>query len=202
MQRVAVEDVEPESSGVERRRLSELLGTTDVAVNHYRLAPGEGFPAGLHAHADQEEVFVVLSGEATFETLVPADGDGEDAWEAREVTVAAVEAVRFPPGEFQSGQNRDDTELVALALGAPKESDDVRLPLDCPECGRRDVRLDVRADGLRFVCLDCGDERVPADCPDCGHDDLRVTLGDGTRTVVVCQGCGATFDDPPVRDDG
>jgi uncharacterized cupin superfamily protein len=48
-------------------RLSAALDATSVAINRYRLAPGEEFPGGLHAHADQEEVFVVLEGEATFD---------------------------------------------------------------------------------------------------------------------------------------
>lgn len=200
MERVAFADVEPEflGSGGDRRGLSGPLGTTHVAVNRYRLAPGEGFPGGLHAHAEQEEVFVVVEGEATFETYAPRD-DANRPDRGREVTVGAGEAVRFAPGEFQSGRNDGDGDLVAFAMGAPRDGGDVRLPLECPDCGRADVRLETDEGGPTFVCPDCEAERVPRACPACGHDDLRVVLGEGSRPVVACRGCGAEFEDPPVR---
>lgn len=203
MERVAFEDVEPErpGSGVERRGLSDPLGTTNLAVNRYRLAPGEGFPGGLHAHADQEEVFVVVEGEATFETYAPR-GDGNRPDRGDEVTVAAGEAIRFAPGEFQSGRNDADGDLVAFAMGAPRDTGDVRLPLEYPDCGRADVRLATDEGGPTFVCPDCDAERVPRACPACGHDDMRVVLGEEARPVVACRGCDAEFEDPPVRGDG
>lgn len=190
MRKVTIGETDPDllAEGVERRALSDPLGTTDVAINRYTVRPGDGLPAGLHAHADQEEVFVVLEGTATFETL-----DGE-------VTVDAREAVRFAPGEFQSGRNGGDDPLVVLALGAPRESDDVRLPVTCPECGHGDVRFETGAKEPAFVCPACGGERTPRPCPACGDDDLRVTLGDGDGTVVRCRGCGETYDEPPVRE--
>lgn len=192
MERVAVEDVDPDGDDddAERRRLSRALGTTDVAINRYRLPPGTGLPAGLHAHADQEEVFVVFDGTVTFETL-----DGER-------TVDAGEAIRFAPGEFQSGRNAAGAggDAVLLALGAPRESDDVRLPLACPACGRPDRRLEIEPDGATFVCPDCGTRRDALPCPECGHDDLRATLGEEGATVVACHGCGATFAEPPSRE--
>jgi len=189
MEKVDVDAVESDAgdSGIERWRLAEPLGTSDLAINRYRLAPGEGLPGGLHAHADQEEVFVVLSGEATFETL------------AGDVGVAAGEAVRFAPGEFQSGANGGDGDLVVLALGAPRDSEDVRIPVACPECGHGDVRLRTDDGDVRFVCPDCGASRVPGPCPECGTEDLRVTLGERGAVVVRCTGCAAEFDSPPVR---
>jgi uncharacterized cupin superfamily protein len=193
MERVDVKGVGSESpvDGVEVRRLTEPLGTTDLGLNHYRVSPGEGLPAGLHAHADQEEVFIILEGEATFETLVRGDGKRETA----ELTVTAGEAVRFAPGEFQSGNGRGEGPLVVLALGAPRGSEDVRLPLPCPDCGHPDTRLD--ADEMTFVCPACGDERTPGDCPDCGGADLRVALCDGD-VIVRCSDCGAEFAEPPL----
>ncbi|QLG64051.1 cupin domain-containing protein [Halorarum salinum] len=190
--------------GVYRRGLSGTLGTTDVAINRYRIAPDEGFPGGLHAHPDQEEVFVVLEGEATFETWVPrgegSGADGDVPGGADEVAVAAGEAARFAPGEFQSGRNEADSDLVALAVGAPRDGGDVRLPLPCPDCGHGDVRLDAGGEEFTFICPDCSAERVPAPCPDCGHDDLRATLSERDRPVARCWGCGAEFESAPVRD--
>jgi len=52
-----------------------------------------------------------------------------------EVTVSEGEVIRFAPGEFQSGKNDSDGEVVAFAMGAPRDSEDVRVPQDCPECG-------------------------------------------------------------------
>lgn len=82
---------------------------------------------------DQEEIFVVIDGEATFETL------------ECEVTVGKCEAIRFAPGEFQSGKNESDGELTVLAMGAPRDTEDIRIPADCPECQHDDLRLDTVA---------------------------------------------------------
>ena len=148
MERVSIDEVEPNAFGsdVDRRGLSEPLGATDVAINHYRLDPGERFSGGLHAHMDQEEVFVVVEGEATFETL------------EEPVTVGAGEAVRFAPGEFQSGKNDGDEPVVALALGAPQDSEDVRIPQECPECGHENMRAIPGDDGFDLRCPECGAE--------------------------------------------
>lgn len=168
-------------------RLGDALGSEHVAINRYRVAPGDGFPSGLHAHADQEEVFVVVAGEATFETL-----DGE-------VTVGAGEAARFAPGEFQTGENRGDGDLVAFALGAPRETDDVRVPATCPECDAETLRLDTAGANLTFRCPDCDAEHVPRPCPDCGGDALGFTTDDEHRPVVECEECGARFADAPLE---
>lgn len=223
MERVPVDDLDPRlpGPGVERRGLSGPLGTTRVAVNHYRVAPGEELPGGLHAHADQEELFYVLEGKATFETYEPGGGPEAASGSAAsseprggpgrtggEITVAAGEAIRFAPGEFQSGRNDAESDLVVLAVGAPRDSEDVRLPVGCPECGHDGMCMDA-GDGVELACPDCGAERLAAPCPECGHEDLRVTLDDratgsgeggrGTGTVVACSGCGASFDGPPFR---
>ena len=148
MEKVSIGDVEANAFGsdIDRRGLSDPLGTTDFALNRYRLAPGERFSGGMHAHMDQEEVFVVVEGEATFETM-----DGE-------VTVGESEAIRFEPGEFQSGKNDSDGEVVAFAMGAPRDSADVRLPQNCPECGHDNVRAIPGENGFDLECPDCGAE--------------------------------------------
>lgn len=194
MKHVSLDDLDADEIAAEseRARLGDALGTTDVAVTHYRLAAKEGLPGGLHAHSDQEEAFVVLDGTLTFEVLGPARE------KRSEITVDAGDAVRFAPGEFQSGRNDGPESATVLGLGAPPESDDIRLPLACRACARGDVRLETDAGSIRFVCPDCAAEFVPQPCPDCGHSDLRATL-DGDRTVVACQGCGSEYDRPPVE---
>jgi len=150
MEKVSIDDVESRAMGdADRRALADPLGTTGFAINRYRLEPGERFSGGLHAHDDQEEVFVVVDGEATFERL------GDD-----DVTVAAGEAVRFAPGEFQSGYNGGDEPVVAFAMGAPRNSEDVRVPQECEECGNDDMRAVPAADGDGFdlECPECGAE--------------------------------------------
>ena len=201
MRRVSLDDVTSDAVGSDsdRRRLADPLDASQVALNHYRIAPGEGFPGGLHAHADQEEVFAILAGEATFETF-----------ESGEMTVEAGGVIRFAPGEFQSGRNDADEPLVALAVGAPRESEDVRIPVACPDCDHREVRLAFGDGGATFVCPDCGARHVPQDCPDCGGE-LRVTLADESEandgelestaerpTTVVCEECGSEFAKPPL----
>ena len=104
MEHIEIDEVETGGFGrdAEMRPLTDALGTEDMAINHYRLDPGEGFSGGLHAHLDQEEVFVILSGTATFET------------ESDAVEVGAGEAIRFAPGEYQTGSNDGEEPVEAL----------------------------------------------------------------------------------------
>ncbi|MFC6785645.1 cupin domain-containing protein [Halobaculum halobium] len=166
-------------------RLGDRLGTEHVAVNRYRIPPGGRLPSGLHAHTDQEEVFVVVAGAARFETL---DGD---------VHVDTGEATRFAPGEYQRGENAGDSDLVVLAIGAPRDSDDVRVPATCPECGSVGLRLDTDGD-LTFECPECGAAHVPTPCPDCESDGLGFATDDRNEPVVECDDCGARFADAPL----
>jgi uncharacterized cupin superfamily protein len=189
MKQIPISEVEPSTFGndIDRRGLSEPLGTTDVAINHYRITSGEGLPGGIHAHMDQEEVFVIVNGEAIFETM--------DA----KIVVGAGEAIRFAPGEFQSGKNNSDDELVMFAMGAPRDTEDERIPIECLDCGHDDLRLSTGGTDLTFVCPDCGAEYVPQACPECGSDDMRITLDKNTQTIVVCHVCDAEFEYPPLR---
>jgi len=150
MEKVTVDEV---SNAIQpaavMRRLTEPLGTTDVAINYYELEPGDSFAFAYHSHEIQEEVFIVLEGTATFET-----GDGP-------VEVGAGEAVRFPPGEFQRGWNRGRGRVVALALGAPLEYGDGSTRRRCEACGEEtEADLERAADGEAVVarCVECGAE--------------------------------------------
>jgi transcription elongation factor Elf1 len=116
-----------------------------------------------------------------------------------EVTVDELETIRFGPGEFQSGKNESDSELIVLALDAPRDTDDIRIPVTCPDCNHETLRLDF-SDELAFICPDCSAEHIPQNCPNCGHEDLRIALGQETRIVVVCQNCETEFDQPPLHD--
>ena len=150
MERIHVENVESRTGPADvKRPLTDALGATDLALNYYELAPGDSFAFGYHAHSNQEEIFYVQSGTVTFET------------EGGEVAVGPGELVRFAPGEYQRGINRGDRRVVALALGAPKESGDLDLRRDCEDCGEPTANAIRRADDtgrLVTVCEDCGAE--------------------------------------------
>ena len=150
MRKLRVDDVErvPSAASV-RRPIADALGAENVAINYFELAPGESFAFGYHRHDEQEELFYVLSGTATFET---ADGD---------VEVAAGEVVRFAPGEFQQGWNRGEERVLALALGAPKETVGGEVRRECPDCGERTRhRFEAEDDGRTrlTICAECGAE--------------------------------------------
>jgi uncharacterized cupin superfamily protein len=148
MERVSVDDLENEPRVADvQKHLTDPLNLSDMAINYYELAPGDSFSGGLHTHMNQEEIFYVIEGEATFETM-------DD-----EVTVGAGEVVRFAPGEYQEGKNEGDDRIVALALGAPQEAGETRVPLPCGECGDADFHVaDVGADGVTLSCPECGNE--------------------------------------------
>lgn len=144
MERVSIDDIEPAvpfGEDIDRRGLTEPLGTEDLALNRYALDPGQVFSGGLHAHLDQEEVFCVVSGTATFEAMAEVGAETET------VEVGPGEAIRFAPGEFQQGHNESDEEVIALALGAPKGTTEGRVPQPCPECGESDVLAVVMGEG-------------------------------------------------------
>lgn len=187
MEKCSIDDLENEPLGSAsiRRRISNALGKSSLAINWYRIAPGEGLPGGLHAHADQEEVFVVRAGEATFETL------------AGQERLSDGEAIVFEPGEFQSGRNDGESELVVLAVGAPRESTAVRIPVDCLSCDSDRLELDFSGE-LTFVCPGCETEQRPRDCPDCGFPELQIRMVESSKSTV-CQDCGAVFDRPPLE---
>jgi mannose-6-phosphate isomerase-like protein (cupin superfamily) len=187
MHQVSLAELEADTApgDVECRRLTVALEMEHAAINHYQVPPGEGLPAGLHAHVDQEEIFLVCEGRAIFETL------------AGEIPVEAGEAIRFEPGEFQSGHNAGEDPLVLLAVGAPRDSEDVRIPASCPACGNEKLGLETDG-GVRFVCPGCAEEHVPADCPECGAGGMYMTLDEAGDPVAACRDCGATFAEPPL----
>lgn len=132
-----------------KRPLGEELGTTDVAINYYELAPGESFSFGYHRHTDQEEVFYVQSGTVTFET------------EDDDVVVEDGEAIRFGPGEWQRGTNESDERVIALALGAPADPGKTEICRECIACEERTsqrIEMTDERDALVTICEECESE--------------------------------------------
>ena len=161
MRKISIEDVDvevnPQATHSVRRPLSEALGTDHFAMNYFELEPGETFSGGLHAHHDQEEVFYVQSGVATFEVA-----DEPDSGAAESVTVEAGELIRFSPGEFQTGYNESDTDerVVGLAFGAPTPRHDwseIEAAIPCRECDDETGHEMAPVDGgFEFTCMECG----------------------------------------------
>jgi uncharacterized cupin superfamily protein len=152
MERTTVEDIDNWMSPASiKRSVARATGADDFALNYYELEPGESFGFGLHRHSEQEELFYIMEGTATFET---EDGD---------ITVGAGEAIRFDPGEWQLGRNEDDERVVALALGVPADTGETEIRRECPECGeRQEVTIEPTEDrdALVAICTECGAETV------------------------------------------
>lgn len=160
-------------AGVTYHSLRDALNTTDVSINRFHLEPHVALPWGLHAHYDQEEIFLVTDGTVTFETL------------QGEVTVQHGEAIRFSKGEYQAARNDGDEPAAFFAIGAPPESTDIRVPLPCENCDSEGLRLDEQ-----LVCPTCGAARSPL-CANCGEDEREVHLDAEAKTIVDrCAACG------------
>jgi len=162
MRTVAIDDVDVVTNpmGVHdlRKPVSRALGTEHVAMNYFELAPGDAFAGGLHTHEDQEEVFYVLSGTATFEV----------GRERERVDVGPGELIRFAPGEFQSGFVREDAdeEVVAWAFGAPgarHDWDAIQSIATCRACDEERAHdTELTDEGrFRFTCVECGTSFSP-----------------------------------------
>jgi quercetin dioxygenase-like cupin family protein len=156
MERVTIEDIEaePHPMGVnrERRPITDAVGAEHMTAVHYKLDPGEQFSGGLHTHHDQEEMFYVMAGTATFEYGT----DGE------KTEVEAGEVIRFDPGEFQCGRNESDEQVVGLALAAPGSQhnwEDLESLAPCPECDEVTPHGVHEPDGNFVIyCNECGNE--------------------------------------------
>jgi mannose-6-phosphate isomerase-like protein (cupin superfamily) len=155
MEKVTIDEVESQENplGVHsvRRPISGALGTSDFAMNYFELEPAESFSGGLHTHHDQEEVFYIQEGTATFEV----------GREGETVPVNAGECIRFEPGEFQVGRNESEERVIGFALGAPKARHDfseIESITVCRECDEETPHgLELTDKGaFRFECTECG----------------------------------------------
>ena len=166
MEKISIDDVDVEVNPMEvhsvRRPISKALGFTDFAMNYFELEPGESFSGGLHTHHDQEEVFYVQEGTATFEVR-----ERDDEAETEEVTVEAGDVIRFAPGDFQHGYNDSDADetAVGFAFGAPKSRhdwDQIESLIYCRDCEAEVGHgLELTDDGqFRMTCTECGNSFV------------------------------------------
>lgn len=148
MEKVTVNDLDRHlSTASVKRPVGDALGIEGFALHYYELDPGETFSTNLHTHLDQEEIFYILEGTATFET------------DEGSIEVRAGEAIRFAPGEYQHGRNDTDSRVAGLAMGAPKESEEGRI--ECPDCGAREAPAVEWTDdrsAIVYECQRCGDE--------------------------------------------
>lgn len=153
MQTIDLDDFDPEANPHNRQSVSSPLDAQDFSMNYYKLEPGENFADSVHTHADQEESFFILEGEATFETKPDPTAESETT------TVSEGQMIRFDPGEYQQGRNESDQPVRALALGTPQESTDIRIAVPCRECGESDY--------LNFVMTG---RKPTLECPECGME--------------------------------
>lgn len=102
------DEVEQESfvtGDVRHRKLTEVLGCTDMRINTVTVEPGE--VTTPHAHEDQEEAYISLTG-----------GRVEVDDETYDVPVGGI--VRVGPEPFRSVRNDTDDEThVWVMVGAP-----------------------------------------------------------------------------------
>lgn len=131
------------------------------------LAPGDAFSGALHTHYDQEEVFYIIEGTATFEV----------GKRREKVDVGAGELIRFAPGDFQRGYNDSDDRVVGIILSAPGVEHDwaeEALFFECRDCGKETVHDIEPVDAgswqtdtieLRMICRECENDFTTAEIP-------------------------------------
>jgi uncharacterized cupin superfamily protein len=86
------------------------LGLTSFGMNVVELPPGETIPEHTEVGSDQEEVFIVLSGDATLVI------DGEDH------PAPAGTFARLDPEPLRTVVNRSDADATILIVSAPRTS--------------------------------------------------------------------------------
>lgn len=129
-----------------RKHATAPLNLSDVALNYYELEPGDSISGGLHTHMKQEEVFYIVEGTATFDTMDDTIEVGEDA------------IIRFAPGEYQEARNESENRVRAIAIGAPQEMGETRSAVSCRECGADYHTVEPSKDHVTLICPDCGNQ--------------------------------------------
>jgi uncharacterized cupin superfamily protein len=101
---------------IERKRLGAAAGARDVGLSRYRVAPG-ALAMPLHVHADEEEIFFVLSGSG-------------HSWQddaLHEIRAGDV-IVHRPAAEAHTLIASDDEPLDVLAFGSGSPTGLTQLP--------------------------------------------------------------------------
>jgi mannose-6-phosphate isomerase-like protein (cupin superfamily) len=115
-----VEDLAPKhglAPNIESRFARNPLGLERSGLSYYKMAPDFRLPFG-HRHAEQEEVYVVLSGSARFRV------------EDEVVEMKALDALRVP-GSVTRGMEAGPAGAQILAFGAPNtENKDAEMVSD------------------------------------------------------------------------
>lgn len=146
MERVRIKDIEPAATNSPAdvvRLLSPALDTDGLAVNYFEVEPSENVGYAYHRHLDQEEVFRVQQGIVTFGT------------EAGDVEVNAGEVIRFGPGEFQLGRNLGEERAHVLAIGAPRQSEELEYLQDCPTCEEKTIQVPEIRETPKAILIRC-----------------------------------------------
>ena len=118
------------------RRLAPVAGITDFGASHVVLKPG-GWSAQRHWHEDEDEMVIMLSGEAV---LVE---------EGNRTTMCPGDIAVFPKG-VPNGHclvNQSDADCVFIAIGQSVNGPCHYPDIDMHEYGRGDKR---RKDGTEF----------------------------------------------------
>jgi quercetin dioxygenase-like cupin family protein len=98
------------SGGATWRLARKTLGAEAFGFNVVDIAAGGEIPAHNHAEEDQEEVFIILDGQATIVT-------DEEEHEAPAGTYC-----RFAPDVNRTIRNHSDAPVRALLIGVPMKS--------------------------------------------------------------------------------
>ena len=113
------------------RRIAPAAGLTDFGVSHVVLEPG-GISSQRHWHEGEDEILVVLAGEAV---LVEEGG---------ETILQAGDCAAFPKGVADGHHlvNRGVADCVFVAVGRPATTD----------CHYPDIDMHLDAASGRFIC--------------------------------------------------
>jgi quercetin dioxygenase-like cupin family protein len=98
------------SGGATWRLARKTLGAESFGFNVVDIAPGGQIPEHDHTGDNQEEVFIILDGQAT----VVADGEEHDA--------PAGTFCRYAPEVTRTIRNDSDANVRALLIGVPVDS--------------------------------------------------------------------------------